>query len=528
MKKILSYLLIFILLFQMTACTKPQEKHIHAFVDGVCTDEGCNEIDPNYKPPHTHTFVDGVCTGEGCEEKEPDYKPPHTHTFVDGVCTGEGCEEKDPNYKPPHTHTFVNGVCTGEGCNEKDPNYQPPHTHTFVNGVCTGTGCGATDPNYKPPHTHTFVDGVCTGTDCNEKDPNWINWYTPGYVNITKNEVEQILAQQYKKPKNVIVMIGDGMGPNDLILAEKYSSGCYSFGLIMNMIPNTGYATTYSANAAITDSAASGTALATGVKTNNGMIGMSPSYTNLTNISEIARQYGKKIGIVTNDNIVGATPSAFSVHNTSRTNLDAIANSYISYAPDVLFGQGYYYFRYKNLSNFLVSYETEGLSEIDKLLNKDPQCTKPLIGFFTENTTVAPSNTLAHYTEVALNRLKNEENGFFLMVENTAADNAGHAMDMQGKLNAIPTMERAIAVVLKFMKDNPDTLLIITSDHETGGVQLPPEGVYPNNSLFTTNDHSAANVRTFAVGYGAEYFNNTTIDNTDIAKFAINAVKGIW
>lgn len=384
------------------------------------------------------------------------------------------------------------------------------------------TAC--TKPEKK--HVHTSINGVCI--ECNQEDPDWVTWYTPGNVDITKAEVEQILSQQYLKPRNVIVMIGDGMGPNDLILAEKYSSGCYPFGLIMNMIPNTGYATTHSANAAITDSAASGTALATGEKTNNGAIGMSPTNRRITNISEIAREHGKRIGIVTNDNIVGATPSAFSVHNLSRTNLDSIANSYVKYAPDVLIGQGYSYFQSKDLSKFLISYGTTGLKNIDNLLNQDRECKKPLIGFFAENTTVAPSDTLAHYTEVALNRLKNDEDGFFLMVENTAADNAGHAMNMQGKLNAIPTMERAIAVVLKFMKENPDTLLIITSDHETGGVQLPPEGVYPNNSLFTTNDHSATNVRTFAVGYGAEYFNNKTIDNTDIAKFAINAVKGNW
>lgn len=373
---------------------------------------------------------------------------------------------------------------------------------------------------------HKYVDGVCIYEGCGKKDPSFIEYHTTGEVKITKEEVQAIVSQQYVKPRNVIVMIGDGMGPNDLILTEKYSSSIYDFGLIMNLIPNTGWATTHSADSAITDSAAAGTALATGVKTNNGMIGIAPDGTVLKNISEIAREEGKKIGIVTNDNIVGATPSAFGVHNVSRLNVRELEKSFVDYAPDVLIGQGIGKFTSHNLTKFLISTGMSGIDKVNSTLNKD--YSKPFLGFFKENTTVRTTDTLAHYTEVALNRLKNNEEGFFLMVENTSADNAGHANNMQGKLCGVPNLERAIAVVLKFMKENPDTLLIITSDHETGGVQLPEGNKYPDNSLFTTDDHTATNVRTFAVGYGAEYFNNKTIDNTDIAKFAINAVKGIW
>ena len=371
---------------------------------------------------------------------------------------------------------------------------------------------------------HKYVDGVCIYQGCGKKDPSFIEYFTTGSIKITKEEVQAIVSQEYVKPRNVIVMIGDGMGPNDLILTEKYSAGIYDFGLIMNLIPNNGWATTHSADSAITDSAASGTALATGVKTNNGMIGMAPDGTILKNISEIAREEGKKIGIVTNDNIVGATPSAFSVHNVSRLNVRELEKSYVDFAPDVLIGQTVGKFTNHDLTKFLISTGMNGMDKINSTLNKDYD--KPFLGFFKENTTAKTTDTLAHYTEVALNRLKNNDEGFFLMIENTSADNAGHSNDMKGKLNGVPNLERAIAVVLKFMKENPDTLLIITSDHECGGVQLPEEGKTPDNSLFTSDDHTGVNVRTFAVGYGAEYFNNKTIDNTDIAKFAIKAVKG--
>ena len=154
------------------------------------------------------------------------------------------------------------------------------------------------------------------------------------------------------------------------------------------------------------------------------------------------------------------------------------------------------------------------------MLNTNISCTKPFFGFFTQNTSKdkEAKNTLAYCTEIAINRLKkNSPNGFFLMVENTTCDAAGHAADIEAKKVGVVTLDRAIVPVLKFMKDNPDTLLIITSDHDNGAITMSGE--------FTATGHTDANVRTFAIGYGAEYFHNKTIDNTDIAKFAINAVS---
>ncbi len=368
---------------------------------------------------------------------------------------------------------------------------------------------------------HSFSNGRCERTDCEENDPDWINWYTAGEVTITKAEAQEILSMDFKKPKNVIVMISDGMGPNDMILTEKNKKGCFDFGLVMNLIEDTGLSTTHSLNADITDSAASATALATGQKTNNGFVGMSAEGENIKNISEIARENGKKVGIVTNDEIVGATPSAFAVHNVSRENYAELAKSFAQFKPDVLIGQDYSDFTDVDLSSFLVS---KSITEMNTVLNRDPLCEKPFIGFFSEDILSAASDTLALCTEVALNRLKNDE-GFFLMVESAGADKAAHNNHIKGKVNSVVTFDRAVATVLKFMKENPDTLLIITSDHESGGVAVPKGEFKLTSSLFTTSGHTSRDVRTFAVGYGAEYFNGKTVDNTDIAKFAIDAVK---
>lgn len=372
------------------------------------------------------------------------------------------------------------------------------------------TGCTADSGNYSQ-----FVEN---------------GWYTDGEITMTEAELDAVFSQNYTIPKNVIIMIGDGMGPNDLTITEKFSKDCFDFGLILNQIPNNGLSTTYSANSVITDSAASATALATGHKTSNGVIGKAPDLSDLTNISEIAREEGKKVGIVTNDSVTGATPSGFTVHSVSRNNTEQIANSFIEFAPDVLVGQGITEVesfldeenREKYEEEFVVSKE---IGTINSTLNSDPTAKKPYIGFFEEDILSEPSNSLAHFTETALNRLNNDD-GFFLMVENAGTDKGGHSNDIMGKIHSLVTFDRAVAVVLKFMKENPDTLLIITSDHETGGVLLPKKGQKPSYELFTTTAHTATDVRVFAVGYGSEYFNDKTVDNTDIAKFAIDAIEG--
>ena len=111
---------------------------------------------------------------------------------------------------------------------------------------------------------------VLSFASCGERNDGW---YTEGEITLTKAEVESIVNAEYVAPKNVILIIGDGMGPNDIALAEKHIDGVYDFGLVLNQIKNHGLCTTHCANNEITDSAAAGTALATGTKTNRGYIG---------------------------------------------------------------------------------------------------------------------------------------------------------------------------------------------------------------------------------------------------------------
>lgn len=400
------------------------------------------------------------------------------------------------------------------------------------NRKATGTSSAtktSTITKSSPSKSKTAVSKKTTSTNAPSSAAGK-TWYSANEYRITKSELAAIVGQNYRKPKNVIVMIGDGMGANDIAIAEQFAGGTYDFGLVLNQIPYHGLVTTKSANAEVTDSAASGTALATGYKTNNGYLGKAPDGTDLKNIVEIARENGKRIGLVTNDNATGATPCAFSVHNAARTNTAALANSLVELAPDVLIAQGFSEFRTQltdqNLDHLLEDINNvASFNAFTRALDSDPQMKRPFFGFITDNMAFPSLDLLANCTQMALNRLENDR-GFFLMVENAATDKAGHNKSISGKLRGVVALDRSVAVVLKFMKTHPDTLLIITSDHETGGVQLPAEGARPSDNLFTTGNHTSTAVRLFAVGYAADQLSNKTVDNTDVAQFAIRAVQG--
>lgn len=354
-------------------------------------------------------------------------------------------------------------------------------------------------------------------------------WYTEDEIKITRRQAQKIINQDFTTPKNIILIIGDGMGPNDITLAEDNVNGVYDFGLVLNQIENHGLVTTHSANAEVTDSAASGTALATGTKTNNGYVGKDTEGNDLKNMAEIAREEGKKIGIITDEDLSGATPTSFVVHNISRENSKELANAMVEFKPDVLMCKDYTSTSALLEGDARKIFDNEYLVAKDfrrfkETLDTDKNNEKAFFGFLDGFSTVASYN-LAQCAEVAFKRLQNE-NGFFLMIESSGTDKYGHKNNINGKLNSVITLDRTVAAALKFMKNNPDTLLIITSDHETGGVRLPENDSERLTDLLTVTEHTATPVRVFAVGEGSEYFKDKTVDNTDIAKFLIKAIKG--
>lgn len=367
---------------------------------------------------------------------------------------------------------------------------------------------------------------IFTFASCGITEPE--GWYTEGEITITKKQVQKIVNSDFAAPKNVILIIGDGMGINDVTLAEENVNGVYDFGLVLNQIKNRGLATTHSADSQVTDSAASATALSTGVKTNNTRIAKDTNGNDLETMAEIARKAGKKVGIITDEDLSGATPTAFTVHNISRDNRKELANAMVEFKPEVLMCKDYIgtsallekEARKIFDNEYLVAKNFKRFKEV---LDSDKNCEKSFFGFLEGYSPVASYN-LAQCAEVALKRLNNE-NGFFLMIESSGTDKFGHNNNINGKLNSVVTLDRTVAAVLKFMYNNPDTVLVITSDHETGGVKLPT-GSESLTDLITVDGHTATPVGVFAVGKGTEYFKDKTVDNTDIAKFLIKAIKG--
>ena len=288
-----------------------------------------------------------------------------------------------------------------------------------------------------------------------------------------------------KEAKNFILLIGDGMGVyqtklhdymDDLAVyndGDDYSDGedlFYGY-----MFPNLGFARTNSYTGT-TDSAAAGTALATGYKTENKHIGMDRDDNELKSLTELAGELGMGSAVMSTETNTGATPSAFSAHEPHRDNSAEIIKDQAAltqkYGTIIECGFDYYTSRYMRIS-------------VEKRI----------------------SDTLT--------ALDTNEDGFFMMYEEAYVDKHCDDNDIEQAFKALARFNQAIARFMEYAFYNPDTVVIVTADHETGGLYLTDEGTL----AFTTTDHTDANVPVFAYGYGTEVFNNSTVENIDIAKF---------
>jgi alkaline phosphatase len=321
------------------------------------------------------------------------------------------------------------------------------------------------------------------------------------------------------KPRNIILLIADGMGYAYIQAAMMYSDQ----PLYMEQFPVTGITKTASLDDEITDSGAAATALATGFKTNNRMIGMLPDGTPVKNLVEIAAEKGIKTGVVSNSAITHATPAAFLAHNNSRYNREEIAYEIATKAPVSLFmGGGLDHFiKRKDSLNLLDSLTSRGFV-LDTVFNAHAWECHPRQAIFMAKRHMAPAHKgrgdqLVKAVEHAINCLNNAEDGFFLMMEGALIDFAGHDGDSAYLLSEMYDFDQAVGIALNFAKTNGETLVIVTSDHETGGLTLINPGKRDGRAYFhfSSDDHSADLVPVFAFGPGADTFNGM-YENTEI------------
>lgn len=334
-------------------------------------------------------------------------------------------------------------------------------------------------------------------------------------------------ANPDKKPTNIILMIGDGMSIPQITASMISNEKRTSF----ERFPYSGLVKTHSKSNKITDSAAGGTAIATGHKTNNGMIGMNADSIAVPSILELLSDKGKKTGILVTCRVNHATPAAFISKNINRNNYYEIANDIANTEKlDLLMGGGRKYFidrnDGKNLIDTMISkgwtyYDT--ISDID--INKD----KILVLADEKDLEAYPQrgNFLPDAASLALEALnKNNDNGFFLMIEGSQIDFAGHDNDSSYLINEMTDFNNTINVVLDFAEKNQNTIVIVTADHETGGLTIiDPDQRYTNTYFhFSTGSHSPLLVPIFAFGPGSEKFSGI-MDNTDIIKKILETLE---
>ena len=349
-----------------------------------------------------------------------------------------------------------------------------------------------------------------------------------------------------KQPENVIYLIGDGMGfgaVTSLLLSMEEETG-------FEKAPVIGLSETCSANNYVTDSPAGGTALATGTRTCNGFLGVGPDSIQLESLLKKAQKMGKKTGIVVNTTLTEATPGAFYAGVTSRKESYTIAKQFTESGVDVAIGAG--------LSAFINRPDSVDMTEV--LINKGYDVyldwksvleteSQKFVGILDmgdvhrrnkKSTTIAsaaegqevclaarlaateenadttrfsePTEYLHKACTKALNVLEKEaENGFFLMVESAIIDGYGHNNDSEGMIEEMQEFDKTLQALIAYVDTHPNTLLVVTADHETGGTGVAykshevnhPEGLHLN---FSTKGHTGTVVPVFAYGAGAEKF----------------------
>jgi len=297
-----------------------------------------------------------------------------------------------------------------------------------------------------------------------------------------------------ERPKNVILMIADGFGPASATLAREFSGEPLALDAILR-----GAVRTSSTSSRVTDSAASATAYASGIQTYNGAIGVDTLQNPVGTVLEAAQSRGMRTGLVATSRITHATPATFAAHVPERWDETTIAEHIAARDIDVVFGGGRKFFVPETEGgdrtdgrNLLDEVRGRGIAVVTDRAGFDWTVETPVLGLFAEGhmayeidrdslsrsgeKTDQPS--LAAMTQRALDLLGDGEAGFFLMVEGSRIDHAGHGNDPAAHVHDVLAYDAAVRVALDFARAMGNTLVVSVADHETGGLSLGRDGVY--------------------------------------------------
>ncbi|MCE0741907.1 alkaline phosphatase PhoB [Bacillus inaquosorum] len=359
------------------------------------------------------------------------------------------------------------------------------------------------------------------------------------FSSLASGSVPEASAQEKKKGnqneiKNVIVLIGDGMGVS-YTSAHRYLKDNKKTKFVEPTSFDqylVGQQTTYPEDPEqnVTDSASAATAMSAGIKTYNNAIAVDNDGSEAKTVLEAAKEKGKSTGLVATSEITHATPASFGSHDHSRKNMNSIADDYFDemvngkHKIDVLLGGGKSNFDRKD-RNLIKEFKKAGYSYVDNrkdmLKNKDSQ----VLGLFADGglpkkidrTKDIPS--LKDMTNTAIKKLSKDKDGFFLMVEGSQIDWAGHDNDIVGAMSEMEDFEQAYKAALDFAKKDKHTLVVATADHSTGGYSIGADGIYnwfsePIKAAKRTPDFMAEKI---ADGANVEKTLKTYIDQKKLA-----------
>lgn len=332
--------------------------------------------------------------------------------------------------------------------------------------------------------------------------------------------VEKLQAPKGKKVKNVILMIGDGMS-----LMHVYTAWAANRGkLWLENAQATGLSKTWAVKKLVTDSGSGGTSLATGVKTVYHAVGVDPEGKPLTSLVDVAKELGKDAGMAVTCRLWDATPCDFCCHNIDRDKEEELVGDYPTSGVDFVFGGGAQKFTNRK----------DGRDIFKELQKKGYHVSRTLDDFFAydknsrifvvpyDKDTPLPDergDLLARASMKGISLMNQNKNGFFMMIEGSQLDDYGHFNQLDLLMKETLDFDQTVGEVMKWAAKDGETLVVVTADHETGGLTLvngnKDEGRV--ECCFSTKDHSGAMVPVYAFGPGAENFTGI-FENTDVFK----------
>lgn len=332
--------------------------------------------------------------------------------------------------------------------------------------------------------------------------------------------VEKLQAPKGKKVKNVILMIGDGMS-----LMHVYTAWTANRGkLWLENAQATGLSKTWAVKKLVTDSGSGGTSLATGVKTVYHAVGVDPEGKPLTSLVDVAKELGKDAGMAVTCRLWDATPCDFCCHNIDRDKEEELVGDYPTSGVDFVFGGGAQKFTNRK----------DGRDIFKELQKKGYHVSRTLDDFFAydknsrifavpyDKDTPLPDergDLLARASMKGISLMNQNKNGFFMMIEGSQLDDYGHFNKLDLLIKETLDFDQTVGEVMKWAAKDGETLVVVTADHETGGLTLvngnKDEGRV--ECCFSTKDHSGAMVPVYAFGPGAENFTGI-FENTDVFK----------